>query len=623
MSVNNFGLGGIGDNVQLGKKGNRIKNEGDKLSVRDVTDSTYVPISAADPIADNDLVTKSYLENTFGASSNRLELPEDGQITEGGAVTSWQVGTTTYSTAIDDLNEILGRLVPSAPPSLSTFNIAPTGGNNELLANSATDNTGGSLPSAGSSVYTIFNASFTSTQANGGSGASGGDVEGNNGNLFQSGESGTLKAYINGVEDGSVSLTEGDDSGSYSALQVLSDVPYPASTPGFYHALKARINKSGSIPVGYNEAYLEHSETGTTNTVGWVYDDVANGPSISGTGYSLNTSTTGKYSSGIKHLTNGDTINVEGTFGDLVGQTYITSTVARYTTSPNVGSLDMNATELGTGLTFPLDANLPPQTLSGKVLTIGSTARFVSASMFVSGYNSRGSDTNNPVAGDPILVYTSALEGSNKPHESRITGSGADAYRYYLGASFTGDTPSGTLPAPTSSNWNESQLLNASGYEHEAVIVAGAIKNDQTDYTVNHIPVTPGADYSSKDGSQYVTFVFNQATLSSMSLNITGSYSGLWIALPGVSDNSEVSPNALGGNWWDAFKLYNGSGVPGRAGDTNAGCAVGAAASGNSGTVNVTFGTQSSTNSTNNAVIVRIKLNAGESISAISIGNTP
>lgn len=623
MPTNNFGLGGIGDNVQFGKKGNRIKNENGKISARDVNDSTYVPISAADPIADSDLVTKSYLENTFGSSSNRLEVPEDGSITESGAVTSWQVGNTTYSTALDDLNEILGRLVPTQPPSLSSFSIAPTGGNTELLASSATNNSGSTAPSAGSSVYTIYNASFTSTQANGGSGATGGDVEGNNGNLFQSGDSGTLTAFINGVQDGSITLTEASEVGSNASLQILSDTAYPASTPGFYTALKSRISKSGGVPVGYNEAYLEHSESGATNTVGWVYDDVANGPSISATSYSLNTSNTGKFSSGIKHLTDGDTINVEGTFDNLVGQTYITGTVARYTTSPSVGTLSMDATELGTGLTFPLDANLPPQTLSGKVLSVGSTARFVSTSMYVSGYNSRGSDTNNPVSGDPILVYTNSLEGSNKPHEVNVNGSSADAYRYYLGSTFTGDTPSGTLDAPTSSNWNENQLLNAAGYEHEGVVVAGVMKNDQTNYTVNHIPVTAGADYSTKGASQYVTYVFNQATLSSISLSITGNYSGLWVALPGVSDDAGISPNALGGNWWNAFAMYNGSGVPGRNGDAGAGCAVGSAATGNSGTVNMTFGTQSSTNSTNNAVIIRIKLNAGESISAISIGNTP
>lgn len=617
--TNNFGLGGIGDDVQLGKKGNRFKNEQDKISFRDFNDSTFVPVSAADPVDSNDLVTKSYFDNNVDFT---IKNPNDGDLTDG-AVTTWQIGTTTYSTAIDNLNGVLGRLVPSAPPNLSDFSIDTTGGGNELLTSGATDNTGTTLPSAGSSVYTIFNDGFTSTQANGGNGAFGGDVEGANGNLFAFGDSGTLEVYINSAEDGSVVLNDSDNTGSFGSLQVLSNPDFPEETPGFYKAIKARINKSSTVPVGYNEAYMEHTETGATNMVAWVYDDIANSPTISSTSYDLNTSTTGKFSSGIKHLTEGDTINVNGTIGNLTGQTYTDGTVMRFSTSPSVGTLNMDASQLGTGLTFPLSANLADQTISGKTLSISSTARFVESSVRVRGWNPQGSTSNQSVSGDPVLVYTSSLEGGNKPHESQINGNSADAYRYYLGSSFTGDVPTGTLAAPTSSNWDSQQLLNATGYEHEAVTVAGIAKQDQTNYTTGYIPVTSGADYSTKDSDQYVTYVFNQSTLSGISIDINGSYSGLWIALPSISDDGSISPNALGGNWWNTFELYNGSGAPGRNGDTNAGCAVGSAASGSSGTVNVTFGTQSSTNSTNNAVIIRIKLSSGDSISSISIGNTP
>lgn len=616
--IKNYGLSGIGKDVEFGKKGNRLKSENDRIEVRDFNDSSFVPVSAADPIEDNDLVTKSYLESNM--VGNTLELPADGDIQDG-AITTWQIGETTYSTAIDELNGLLGLLVPTAPPQLSTFTFAPTGGSNQLLADGADDNTGGNIPSAGSQVYTRFASTLTSTQPNGGTGATGGDSEGANGNLFMNGSDGILSAIVNGSTNGQIALDENDNSGNDGALQLLSNPAYPADTPGFYTALRARLNLSG-VQVGYNEASIEHSDTGSTNTIGWVYDDVANAPTISSTSYSLNSSS-GKFSSGIQHLTDGDTINIEGTVSNLVGQTYITGTVLRYNTSPAVGLNNMNATDLGTGLSFPLSANLAPQTITGKTIEISSTARFVSSSVNVRAWNSNGSTGTQTVSGDPLLVYTNNLEGGNKPHEVRITGSSENAYRYYLGSGFTGDSPSGTLPAPTSTNWDEEQLLNASGYEHEAVIVAGQLKQDTTDYTSNHIPVTSGADYSSKDSSQYATFIFNQSTLSSISVNITGNYAGLWVALPGVSDDSGISPNALGGNWWDAFALYNGSGVPGRSGDSNAGCATGAPASGSSGTVNMTFGTQSSTNSTNNTVILRIKLNAGQSISAISIGNTP
>lgn len=609
-----YGLKGVGPDVQLGKGGSRLKENGGTVEFKDSTDTTYVRLSAADPVNDQDVVTKSYLSNYTTTTANKLELPEDGA--HGGAVDTWIVGTTTYSTAIDDLNEVLGRLVPDAPPNLSSFSISTTGGNNELLASGATDNTGGSIPSAGSTVYTIFGDYFVSTYANGGSGATGADVEGDTGNLFADGDSGTLTAYINGVDEGSVTLSTADDVGQYGALDIDSDVDYPADTPEFYKALKARINKTSLVSVGYNNAYLSHSETGSTNTIGWVYDNVAATPTVSSQSYSLNTST-GSYSSGVKHLTDNDTINVSASVADLVGQTYTTSKVVEFTTYPNCGYKSLTLTDLG--VTLPASANLTTQNASSTISITGTV--FDQCNVRVQAWNPRGNTSVSTISGDPLLVKTSNYSG-NKVYEDRVAASSATGYRYYLGSGFTGDTPSGTLVAPTSSNWNSTQDLSASGYTHEAVVVAGDLKHDTTNYTIGFIPVST-VDYSLKDASQYFTFVFNQATLSSFSIDITGTYSGLWVALPGVSDNSEISPNALGGNWWDAFALYNGSGVPGRTGDTSAGCATGSVASGSSGTVNITFGTQSSSNSTNNAVIVRIKLTAGQSITAMYVTNTP
>ena len=84
--------------------------------------------------------------------------------------------------------------------------------------------------------------------------------------------------------------------------------------------------------------------------------------------------------------------------------------------------------------------------------------------------------------------------------------------------------------------------------------------------------------------------------------------------MPGVSDSNAISPNATGGAWYDAFSLYDGSGNPGGAGN-GAGCANGGVASGSSGSVNITLGTQSTTNATNNVVLIRIKY-------AVSNGNT-
>ena len=89
--------------------------------------------------------------------------------------------------------------------------------------------------------------------------------------------------------------------------------------------------------------------------------------------------------------------------------------------------------------------------------------------------------------------------------------------------------------------------------------------------------------------------------------------------MPGVSDNAGTSPEALGGAWWDAFELYNGAGVPGRTGDAPAGCANSAPATGSTGTVNITFGSESSTNATNNRVLVRVRLQSGDTLTRITM----
>ncbi len=57
-----FGQSGIGNSVEFGKSGGRIKNNAGVLEVRNNADSAYAIMRGADPIADSDLVTKKFLE---------------------------------------------------------------------------------------------------------------------------------------------------------------------------------------------------------------------------------------------------------------------------------------------------------------------------------------------------------------------------------------------------------------------------------------------------------------------------------------------------------------------------------------------------------------------------------
>jgi len=63
MEVKKYGLSGIGDNVELSKGGSRIKENAGVIEARNAADADYVIVRGADPVNDNDLVTKKYLEN--------------------------------------------------------------------------------------------------------------------------------------------------------------------------------------------------------------------------------------------------------------------------------------------------------------------------------------------------------------------------------------------------------------------------------------------------------------------------------------------------------------------------------------------------------------------------------
>ena len=85
--IKKYGLSGIGSNVELGKDGLRIKDTGSRIEFRDNTDSNLVPIRAATPVTDDDVVTKGYLEKN-------AEIKVTGEIYDNTGITG-NSGTPT------------------------------------------------------------------------------------------------------------------------------------------------------------------------------------------------------------------------------------------------------------------------------------------------------------------------------------------------------------------------------------------------------------------------------------------------------------------------------------------------------------------------------------------------
>lgn len=68
-----FGLAGIGNNVQLGKRGPRIKVNSGAVDLRNAADGAYVKLRIADGVDSNDAVTKSQLTNAINGLAAGLE----------------------------------------------------------------------------------------------------------------------------------------------------------------------------------------------------------------------------------------------------------------------------------------------------------------------------------------------------------------------------------------------------------------------------------------------------------------------------------------------------------------------------------------------------------------------
>jgi hypothetical protein len=601
MESKQFGLSGIGANVQFGKAGPRLKTNSTTLEARSADESTLVNFRAAPAVANTDVVVLSQLNAALAnAVSDGYDVlmgdASKGDGSYAGAVPL--TSNTSLSNAVDQLNTILGLLAPSAPPAFPNANaltVTNTAGNTPFLASGVADNSGTSTITAGSAVTRITASGVSS-------------------NLFANmgpASSGTISLLMNGTSLGSKTLTGSGDTGNYSGLVLSNQNDFPVSTPGFWKSISTQVTLAAAS-LGVNKFQITHSGAGNTGEVYFVRDQLTAVPSI--TLASVNqSSATLAYSSNIPHYTTGSVLTANASISNLAGQTYYGGSDPFVISGTNSIISSDTLTYSGLGLSTPFAANTTAATAFSAVnVNIdGSNVHNVGRLQGVA-KNVNGSSTTTDLSSNNILVKIGSAGVRIDELSVTVTGLGSspnsnNAIRVNTGS---GDTPSAAYTA-----WSNTAALPT----YEATVVGGVLKHDQTNYSTGYLPVGP--NYSTgRSGAQYVTFAFARTALSQFKINVTGSYNGCWIKLPGVSDNGTISPNAAGG-WWNAFQSYDGAGVPGETGDTNAGCASGTVMAGASGTYTVTFGTQSSTNATSNMILVRFRLTAGQQITALSFTN--
>lgn len=540
-----------------------------------------------------------------------LGAAEDGSYTDprytGGKVPAAPLQPTTkVSTAIDSINEILGLLLPTAPAALSSgvLTLATPNGNAKA-AQGYTANSLSNAPAAGSTVARTTAAVSTT-------------------NVLEDlgdGTDGTVSLFVNDAAVSGESLSFSGNPGDAKTTGVLRitdnkwggfAVGGGPAPDGFFQTFDSQVVGATS-PVGLNHVQIKHSLSGDTNVLTFVRDTLTAVPAVTASTVAENTPTLAA-SSGINHYFTGSTLNVSSDFTNLAGQTYASGTIVALS---GPGTTVNFAAGQG-GIPAIPAVNTLAYSIVNQVFTIGGNVFSKTAKITTTATNPNGSGSGTHSKN--LLV----LSGTQTFKDSGITAFGADlGAKRVLAANTNGDTPVVSfVTANSASNagtWSTVQDLSATGYKSEAALVGGSLTADKTNYADNTVYAPTTVDYSTKDTVQYATYRFNVAAKSSFTLNVTGTYSGVWVALPGISTDSAQSPAALNGAWWDAKTLYNGAGVPGRAGDTGAGCANGVAATGTSGAVAITFGTASSSNTTNNAVFVRIRLNAGDAITALSI----
>ena len=234
-----------------------------------------------------------------GGGSNGTQITLGADTTGNNNFTS----NTTVTTAIDNIDTILGLLAPAKPPNLSAISLVFHSDTTNYSAKDKDNNTV-------TNVTNTTNPSFVSSEN------------------FYNGDSGTLAAQTsqngggNYVDSNNLRgdriLTVNDDSGTYNILQIVDDVdPYVGQVgkSGFYKELSVKLNPT-SLTINDVGDYtrkrlvLIHDETGPSPGISIDFTVDSNpATDIENLAFDYNESINGyHYQSGIKYLGNNNTI---------------------------------------------------------------------------------------------------------------------------------------------------------------------------------------------------------------------------------------------------------------------------------------------------------------------------
>ena len=592
-------------NKIVATENNLVLDAVDALS--NISASSNRLVNVSDPVDLQDAVTKKFLEDELAAVT-------------GSSSVSLEQLQTYIDTRLGDVGGILDLLSPQSPSLINTTTLSILYGQTHRITDfTQVDNTSSGLTAtAGTSVNNVLRSDdFTTSTIS----------------QVGPGNSGTIQIIHNEVMTSETILdnTVNDGTATISdSLVISNNVDYGTITGnplGFHYVYNAKATGTNNVPAGWNNIRVRHELTSSseslTNTVTWYSDQSSpSAPAATNATITPSTITTGVlYSSTIPHYTSAQKFDITFDVANLSGDfypatdTFITSVANNYPAAVDTIS---NITYTQASITTPLPRNH---------LTDGSTTSIITSTNIknatgISPVN-QGQSINIdnsyqttlvqfPIT-DSVLYMTptsSSVIVENDVTVNNVGFGSGDAIRYETVGT---DTP---IHTPFLQFDGQNSTLNSS----DATIVGGILSHDVTNYSTGYLPVGPDLSVG-REAAQYIEFGFNRTAVSKFAMQWSGKISGCWVKIPGTSVDNTSTLNG----WLDVNLPYEGIGIPGEntgaGGNGSNGCGLAGIVTTdtnvNSETVNITFGTESSSNATNTLILVRFKLQAGDSINAL------
>ena len=469
------------------------------------------------PLSGTDAVSLSYLDEILSgitlSGSSFVGAPRNGDwATEGGYFQGTWENSTPIGYAFDDVSIVVGKLLPTIPPNLSTKTLSYPS-----LYIALTQGTGVSR----SNVTYLTQPIATITPSVSPFGVS-----------FSDGATGILSASTDGTLNGSFVLYTGA-TGSNGALTVLTNIdPYSGTSgkEGFYYSIAATVQAATPYTPSNTFHYygIVHSKTGTANSGTGFYVDNPITPSITTISYTMPGSTS-RYISGVPSLATGQVITASYTVLSAVSYYYNPTKLAVITSN----SIQSSVSSL---LPYIVPSIWDSVSYTAQTMTIKTAAYDETFDFTITPYNSRD------IAGTPSTQATTVRVDTVSDETIRKTSS-------------TGQYPTTGYGSTYDSTKN---IGTDVGYTQELQMINGSFQYPPSvDYSTYGSP-TIGPNYTGLSGTRWATFyllTLNNNKNVQITFNTT---SGSWGSNPivtGIQIYAKVSGVT---GWLDCNATYPG-----------------------------------------------------------------